>query len=147
MAPIACLKLATRCSFYRVADTVPWQPGNAGTQKRPQPELEPAIGPVEGQLQHTIQAHADGGQYAHVPYTLYKGDAEVERGLTDEFGRILIAHQDGTPRYRVVLGNGEEFSLQASARFDLNAAPDGEQKLSNRGLRAFDDTADGRWVQ
>ncbi|WP_252867376.1 hypothetical protein [Janthinobacterium lividum] len=98
-------------------------------------------------MQHTIQAHANGGQYAHVPYTLYRGDAEVERGLTDEFGRILIAHQDGTPRYRVVLGNGEEFSLQASARFAPNAAADGEQKLSNRGLRAFDDTADGRWVQ
>ena len=82
-----------------------------------------------------------------MPYTLYKGDAEVEHGLTDEFGRILIAHQDGTPRYRVVLGNGEEFSLQASECFDASAAPDGEQKLSNRGLRALDDTTDGRCFQ
>lgn len=109
--------------------------------------MEPPIAPVAGQLQHTIQAHADGGHYAQVPYTLYKGDAEVERGLTDDFGRILIAHEDGTPRYRVVLGNGEEFALQASACFDACAGADGEQTLSNRGVRAFDDTADGRWMQ
>lgn len=113
----------------------------------PQPESGPAVPPVEGQLMHTIQARADGGPYASVPYTLYKGDAEVEQGLTDEFGRIRIAHQDGTPRYRVVLGNGEEFVLQASACFDAGAAAHGEQKLSNRGLRALDATGDGRSFQ
>ena len=48
---------------------------------------------------------------------------------------------------RVVLGNGEEFTLQASACFDPNAAPDGEQKLSNSGLRALDDSTDGRCFQ
>ena len=48
---------------------------------------------------------------------------------------------------RVVLGNGEEFVLQASACFDAGAAPDGEQKLSNRGLRALDDSTDGRCFQ
>ena len=30
---------------------------------------------------------------------------------------------------------------------DPDAAPDGEHTLSNRGLRAFDDTSDSRWVQ
>ena len=92
------------------------------TPLRPRIFTQSAVAPVEGQLAHTIQAHAEGGLYALVPYTLYKGDAEVERGLTDEFGRIRIAHQDGTPRYRVVLGNGEEFVLQASACFDAGAA-------------------------
>ena len=116
-------------------------------KNRPQPEPEPAVAPVEGQLQHTILAHAEGGPYALVPYTLYQGDAEVEQGLTDESGRIRIAHQDGTPRYRVVLGNGEEFVLQASACFDAGAAADGEQQLSNRGLRALDDSTDGRCFQ
>ena len=142
------LEISDKVQFFTASPTL--FHGNLETlapKNRPQPEPEAPIAPVAGQLQHTIQAHADGGQYANVPYTLYKGDAEVEQGLTDEFGRILIAHQDGTPRYRVVLGNGEEFSLQASARFDPNAAPGGEQTLSNRGLRALDDTAGGRWVQ
>lgn len=142
------LEIGDKVQFFTTSPTL--FHGNLETlapKNRPQPELEPATGPVEGQLQHTIQAHAGGGLYALVPYTLYKGDAEVEQGLTDEFGRILIAHQDGTPRYRVVLGNGEEFSLQASACFEPNAAPDGEQKLSNRGLRALDDTTDGRCFQ
>ena len=48
---------------------------------------------------------------------------------------------------RLLLGNGEEFALQASACFDPNAAPDGEQKLSNRGMRALDATSDGRRFQ
>jgi len=142
------LEISDKVQFFTASPTL--FHGNLETlapKNRPQPEMEPPVAPVQGQLQHTIQAHADGGQYANVPYTLYKGDVEVEQGLTDEFGRILIEHQDGTPRYRIVLGNGEEFSLQASARFDPGAAPDSEQTLSNRGLRAFDDTSDGRWVQ
>ena len=60
---------------------------------------------------------------------------------------FLISDRAARPRYRVVLGNVEEFSLQASACFEPNAAPDGEQKLSNRGLRALDDTTDGRCFQ
>ena len=142
------LEISDKVQFFTASPTL--FHGNLETlapKNRPQPELEPPIAPAAGQLQHTIQGHADGGQYANVPYTLYNGEAEVEQGLTDEFGRILIAHQDGTPRYRVVLGNGEEFSLQASACFEPNAAPDGEQKLSNRGLRALDDTTDGRCFQ
>lgn len=142
------LEISDKVQFFTPSPTL--FHGNLETlapKNRPQPEPEPAVAPVEGQLQHTIQAHADGGPYALVPYTLYKGDAEVERGLTDESGRILIAHQDGTPRYRVVLGNGEEFVLQAGARFDAGAAADGEQQLSNRGLRALDDSTDGRCFQ
>ncbi|MEO7494011.1 MAG: type VI secretion system tip protein TssI/VgrG [Massilia sp.] len=70
--------------------------------------------PVESEklfVYHTIQAHASGRACADIPYTIYLGDTKLQDGLTDAGGRIKIPHEKGTPRYRVVLGNDEEFLL------------------------------------
>lgn len=110
-------------------------------KNRPQPAPEEPTKPVGGQLHQTVQAHAAGAHYAHVPYTLYKGSAKIEDGITDEHGRILIEHRDGDGQYQVVLGPGESFALAVAPRF---ADKDDEQRLSNLGRRALDDATDGR---
>ena len=98
-----------------------------------------ATAPKPEHLHHTLQSHPDGKRYALVPYALYKGGAKVEEGLTDEFGRILVEHEPGTPQYTVKLPNGEEIALKANAK--LAAA---EQSQSNIGLRALHDTPESR---
>jgi len=112
---------------------------------RPQPAPEAAKPPANGELHQIVQAHAAGGHYANVPYTLYKGDTKVEDGITDEHGRILIEHDDGTPDYHVILGAGECFALKVSPRFaDEGQNGHDEQHLSNAGRRALDTTTNGR---
>ena len=138
------LEISDKVQFFTASPTL--FHGNLETlapKNRPQPELEPPIAPVAWQLQHTIQAHADGGQYAHVPYTLYRGDAKsnaADRRIRPHPDRA----SDGTPRYRVVLGNGEEFSLQART---LRPERGG---MANRSCRtavcARSRQRDGRWV-
>ena len=98
-----------------------------------------ATAPQPEYLHHTLQSHAGGKRYAFVPYTLYKGGAKVEDGLTDEFGRILVEHETGTSQYTVKLPNGEEIALNASTKLDAD-----EQLQSNIGMRALHDTPDSR---
>ena len=95
--------------------------------------------PKPGHLHHSLHSHTDGKPYAFVPYALYKGDTKIEDGLTDEFGRIVVEHEPGTPRYTVKLPNGEQFAIDAKASFSA-----GEEKQSNQGLRALDDTPESR---
>lgn len=98
-----------------------------------------ATAPKPEHLHHTLQSHTGGKRYAFVPYTLYKGGAKVEDGLTDEFGRILVEHETGTAHYTVKTPNGEEIALNANAK--LAAA---EQSQSNIGMRALHDTPESR---
>ncbi|WP_426209804.1 type VI secretion system Vgr family protein [Massilia sp. TWP1-3-3] len=98
-----------------------------------------ATAPEPEYLHHTLQSHVDGKRHVAVPYTLYKGGAKVEDGLTDEFGRILVKHETGTPHYTVKLPNGEEIALNANAK--LAAV---EQSQSNVGFRALHDTPESR---
>ena len=98
-----------------------------------------ATAPKREHLHHTLQSHTGGKRHAFVPYTLYKGGAKLEDGLTDEFGRILIEHETGTAHYTVKMPNGEEIALNANAK--LAAA---EQSHSNIGMRALHDTPESR---
>lgn len=116
-----------------------------GPQNQPQPAEEPAAQAAPGQLHHTVQAHAEAAQYANVPYTLYKGSAKVEDGVTDKFGRIVIEHQDGTPQYSVVLHYGDAFAIPVTPRFATSDQGGDEQTQSNRGVRAVRDTTKSRW--
>lgn len=70
--------------------------------------------PEQDYFYHDLRAHAAGGQYENAAYALYKGDAKVEDGMTDRFGRAKIAHKPGDTGYRIVLGNGETFALDVS---------------------------------
>jgi len=115
-------------------------------KNKPQPEPAPPAPPGKEKLHYTLQSHAAGGAlHAGIPYALFKGDAKVEDGLTDAFGRIAIDHEPGTAAYKVLLANGEELALKVHAR--LAPAGDdghGEHAASNQARRAFDDTAEGR---
>jgi type VI secretion system secreted protein VgrG len=67
-------------------------------------------------LFHDLRAHPGGGNYEYLAYALYKGDAKVEDGMTDQFGRAKIRHEAGTPSYRIVMADGEEFLLTVTAK-------------------------------
>jgi type VI secretion system secreted protein VgrG len=108
----------------------------------PPPDVLPDVvmtAPKPEHLHHTLQSHPEGKRYAHVPYALYKGDAKVEDGLTDEFGRILVEHETGTTDYTVKLPNGEEIALNVSSKLAAS-----EQAQSNMGMRALHDTPESR---
>ncbi|WP_426170451.1 type VI secretion system Vgr family protein [Pseudoduganella sp. R-34] len=117
-----------------------------GPQNATPPTLvDKDLKPTPEQLHYTIRSRAGGRPFANVPYELYKGDAKVEDGLSDEFGRIVIDHEPGTPQYKVKLPTGEEFVV--AVREQLAQAGDAahaEQTLSNRGSRALDGEAQSR---
>jgi type VI secretion system secreted protein VgrG len=112
-------------------------------KSKPQPDAPPPAKPGKEQLHYTLQSHATGGvPHVSVPYTLFKGDARVEEGLTDDFGRIAIDHDPGTAAYKVLLANGEAFDLKVHEKLD--DVQHGEHVASNEAWRALDDTTEGR---
>ena len=101
----------------------------------PQPPAGPPAEAPPQHLQFTLNAdHGNQKPYANVPYSLYKNDVKVEHALTDEFGRIFIEHQAGTPKYRVQLATGEEFVLPVTP----------EPSQSNQDMRALNGTPESR---
>jgi type VI secretion system secreted protein VgrG len=95
----------------------------------------PALPPEKEQLHFALQQlQGEGHQIVNVPYDLYKGDAKIGEGVTDEFGRIIVKdHQAGTPAYKVKLSNGSEYHL--GVKDELDADPDHVDQSSNRGER------------
>ena len=95
----------------------------------------PALPPEKEQLHFALQQlSGEGRPVASVPYDLYKGDAKIGEGVTDEFGRVVVKdHQPGTPAYKVRLSNGAEYHL--GVKDALNADPDHVDQRSNMGER------------
>ncbi|MFL9949267.1 type VI secretion system tip protein TssI/VgrG [Paraburkholderia agricolaris] len=96
----------------------------------------PALPPEKEQLHFALGALPGGGahQYISEPYELYKGDAKIGQGVTDEFGRVVIKdHQPGTPAYQVKLANGGKFDLKVKDA--LQGDPDHADQRTNRGER------------
>lgn len=135
------LEIGEKVQFFTAAPVL--FHGNLETlapKNKPQPDPPVPAAPGKDKLHYTLQSHAAGGMpHVSVPYTLFKGDAKVEDGLTDAFGRIAIDHTPGTAAYKVLLANGEAFALQVHAKL-----ADDEHVASNRARRALDDTAEGR---
>lgn len=142
------IEISDKVQFYTSAPTL--FHGNLetrGPKHKPQPEPGKPVPPTTEQLHHVVQAAPGGKVYANMAYTLYKGDAKVEDGVTDEFGRIVVEHERGAPRYRVLLPDGEEFLLRVADRFPERGGKESEQARSSQGFRALDDTPEGRWHQ
>ncbi|KVC97937.1 type VI secretion system Vgr family protein [Burkholderia ubonensis] len=95
----------------------------------------PALPPEKEQLHFALRAlPGDAHPVVSVPYDLYKGDAKIGEGITDEFGRIVVKdHQAGTSAYKVRLSNGAEYDL--NVKDELDADPDHVDQRSNRGER------------
>ena len=87
----------------------------------------------ETDLSFTLLRHAqDGAPVQFEPYVLYRGGAEIAKGVTDENGRLIIKnHEDGTTQYAVVLANGARYDLPVSA-----AHPTWLDSVSSQGYRA-----------
>lgn len=98
----------------------------------PVPRL-PEAEPLKGQLAFTLKSFAETGSiFANEPYELYKGGALVERGVTDEWGRVIVKdHQPGTRAYTVKLSNGAAYDLKVTDRLK----PDDLHQRSNKGFR------------
>jgi type VI secretion system secreted protein VgrG len=138
------LEIGEKTQFFTAAPVL--FHGNLETlapKSKPQPDAPPPAKPGKEQLHYTLQSHAAGGMpHMSVPYTLFKGDAKVEEGLTDDFGRIAIDHDPGTAAYKVLLANGEAFDLKVHEKLD--DVQHGEHVASNAAWRALDDTTEGR---
>lgn len=122
-------------------------------QNRPHPSSEHKINIVEPktpddpkQLLFALQTHPDNGRpFANVPYSLFKGEAKVRDGITDDMGLIAVEHEAGPADYRVELPNGEIYALAAVPQPASAKTPSHrEQALSNRGARAIDGSTDSR---
>lgn len=103
--------------FHGNLETFPPKNRPQPVTEKPKNDAAPST-PAEleaGYLYHDLRAHPTGHQYGYLAYQLYKGEVKVEDGMTDAYGRAKIAHEPGTLNYRIVLGNGEEFSINVSA--------------------------------
>ena len=56
----------------------------------------------------------EGGRaVSPLPYTLYADDVLIQRGMTNEYGQIVIKdHKESTKQYKVVLYNGQTFTVK-----------------------------------
>jgi len=81
---------------------------------------------------HTQNAY----QFAGEPYRLFKDGVEIDSGVIDEHGQILVKdHQQGTASYEARLTNGARFT------FPVHDQPGGsaEHRLANEGFRVAQD--------
>lgn len=139
----AMLEISDTTQFFTPSPTL--FHGNLETRapkNRPQPDAPtpthedlPASTEPE-YLYHDLRAHPAGGDYEYLAYALYKGDTKVEDGMTDQFGRAKIRHQAGTPSYRIVMADGEEFLLNVTAKQKGKSPP--------AAAKASDDTPPDR---
>ncbi|RKR42820.1 type VI secretion system tip protein TssI/VgrG [Paraburkholderia sp. BL17N1] len=104
-------------------------PDNVGKPKLPESQ------DMQQDLHFALRALPDEAHhYAYEPYELYKGDAKIAEGATDESGRVVVKnHQPGTSAYRVKLSNGGQFELKVKDA--LHADPAHADQRSNRGER------------
>ncbi|MGF6092798.1 hypothetical protein [Pseudomonas sp. 18173] len=65
-----------------------------------------------------------------MPYTLYADGTELQRGVLDKTGQLLIDHQVVTRGYRLVMANGVPHHIPVSTEY-RNAE---QAHLANRGL-------------
>jgi type VI secretion system secreted protein VgrG len=71
---------------------------------------------------------------ANEPYDLFKGGAQIDSGMTDALGQVVVKdHQAATKLYKVKLADGSQLELKVSDA--LQKTP--EHQLSNQGLRAL----------
>ncbi|GJH32352.1 type VI secretion system tip protein VgrG [Paraburkholderia hospita] len=97
----------------------------------------PDSAPAKEDLHFVLGAlPGEAHRYVSEPYELFKGDAKIGQGVTDEFGRVIVTnHQAGTKAYRVKLSNGGQFDLKVKDA--LVADPGHVEQRSNRGERAI----------
>jgi type VI secretion system secreted protein VgrG len=88
---------------------------------------------LQGKLAYTLRSHPVGGYvFANEPYTIYRGSAKIEDGVTDANGQIIIKdHQEGTTSYTVELSTGHRFELSVKTKFDNL-----DDELAARGFHA-----------
>lgn len=122
----AMLEISDTTQFNTPSPTLFY--GNLETRapkNRPQPDVptreQDALPEAPSELDteylyHDLRAHPAGGNYEYLAYALYKGDTKVEDGMTDQYGRAKIPHQAGTPSYRIVMADGEEFLLNVTEK-------------------------------
>jgi len=123
-----------------------------GPKNMPQPTAEHKITVADPQtpqdpmkLVFTLQSTADGRAWSNIPYTLLKGGAKVEDGITDDLGRIAVEHHAGRANYQIQLPNGHVYDLAAVPQFEPpGSEAHREQTLSNAGARAIEGTTASR---
>lgn len=123
-----------------------------GPKNMPQPAAEHKITVTDPQtpqdpmhLVFTLHSTADGRAWSNIPYTLLKGGAKVEDGITDDLGRIAVEHHAGPADYQVQLPNGHVYDLAAVPQFEpAGSEAHSEQTLSNAGARAIAGTTASR---
>ena len=123
-----------------------------GPKNMPQPAAEHKITVTDTQapqdpmqLVFTLHSTADGRAWSNIPYTLLKGGAKVEDGITDDLGRIAVEHHAGPANYQVQLPNGHVYDLAAVPQFEpAGSEAHREQTLSNAGARAIEGTTASR---
>jgi len=75
--------------------------------------------------------NAQSHGWAGMPYTLYADGAEVQRGVLDATGNVLVDHQVVTRAYRLVMASGTTYHLPVA--FDYRNAEQGIP--ANQGLQ------------
>jgi len=108
-----------------------------GPDNAPPPTLPKAV-PGKDELHFALGALSNevAHSYVEAPYELYKDGALIDKGVTDEYGRVVIKnHQPGTKSYMVKMYNDEEFNLNVKDALEAkndHRANNGE-RLSDLG--------------
>ncbi|MDZ5432118.1 type VI secretion system tip protein VgrG, partial [Pseudomonas fluorescens] len=88
-------------------------------------------------------ANAHRQAWAGMPYRLYADGAELQRGVLDASGQLLIDHQVVTRGYRLVMANGVTHHIPVPTEYrNAEQAP-----LANRGLHNHPSQVDAEMSQ
>ncbi|WP_032631298.1 DUF2345 domain-containing protein, partial [Pseudomonas syringae] len=82
-------------------------------------------------LNLTQAPNAPGTGWAGMPYTLYADGAQLQQGVLDNTGQLLIDHQVVTRQYLLELANGVKFKIPIPSEYSNSE----QGELANLGLR------------
>ena len=76
--------------------------------------------------------------YIGMPYSVYVNETKIKEGIINGKDDLIIDHEISTEKYRVVLGNGEEYRIHMVNEFNDNTA---KNSRTNQGFhpREFND--------
>ncbi|MDO1517278.1 MULTISPECIES: hypothetical protein, partial [unclassified Neisseria] len=73
--------------------------------------------------------------YIGMPYTLYADGAEIQKGILTKEG-INTEQEISTSLYKVVLANGQEFSIPVVSKFEEGTR---KARIGNQGFHPYKD--------
>ncbi|MBN6067083.1 PAAR domain-containing protein [Aggregatibacter actinomycetemcomitans] len=81
-------------------------------------------------------AHSNESAYSNMPYTVYVDSAEIDKGITDQDGELVLEVKEDMKECEIKFANGKSYLLSIVEEFEDGTDKD---KIAPKGFPIYDD--------